>query len=212
MITTPARRTALAALAVLALAGCSSAAAAGTVGTPVAQLPAELPAGPSGPPVDQPTPQPTGSRTPAELAAQVEVTAPDESDPALAAAVAAYRDFRTQLVVAQGLPDGSWAPLIARVEPAAVTSGLASMRQVVAAGEVILGPYHESVQEVAASNGTAYLSTCTDFTQRRIHDRRTGAFRRAPTPARSALIVTLRHDTGSWRVSAYEQSTKVVCP
>ncbi len=156
--------------------------------------------GPAGEPV------PTGERSVAQLTGQLRFTAPAEDDPAVAEAVAAYRDFLVQFVVAQGLPDGDWAPLVDRVDPSLVAAGLQPLRESVAANEVTLGSFTERVQEVAGDAQSVFLTSCADASDRDIFDRTTGKVVGPVTPAVVPLKVTMQRSGEQWLLAGYNEA------
>lgn len=158
-------------------------------------------------------PVPTGERTVPQLTAQLSFTAPTEPDPAVAEAVAAYRDFLVQFVVAQGLPDGDWAPLVARLDPSLAAVGLQPLRQSAAAGQVTLGAFTETVKEVAGDAQSVFLTSCADASDRDIYDRTTGALVGPVTPAVVPLKVTMQRSGEQWLLAGYNQASgDVTCP
>lgn len=230
MTASPSRRSrrpviaAVAAVAAAGLAACGG--GSGATQAPSAPSAAASPGSPSPtrelrpdvvpPPAATPsaTPEPTGERTPQSLAAQVRISAPALADPLVAEAVTAYQDFVVQYAVAQGLPDAGYAPMLARLSERLSGAQLNNLRSIVAADELILGTFDETVKAAAGTAEAVVITSCADASSRKVYDRSTGAAVRPVMPATVPLAITMRHPADRWVVDGYTRAGEgdVTCP
>ena len=196
-------------LGALVLTGC------GSEEQPVAEpaLPsASLPtsSGSATPAVSAP-PDPAGKRTVESLAAQLTFTAPALPDPVVAEAVTAYESFIRNFVVAQGLPDRDYAPLLATIDVAFVEPVLKATRQDLSNGYIILGPFTETVQEAAGSASAVYLTSCSDYRDRRYYLATDGAEAGNENAGLLPVLVTMIKPTDTWLIANYTRAKDVPC-
>lgn len=151
------------------------------------------------------TPDP---RSPEALAGLVEFTAPPETDPAIQEALLAYADLLRQFVIAQGLGDAEYPPLLARIDPNNTelkTLILSGLVQTVADGQFVLGTLTERVTDSAGTANMVLIDTCTDYTQRDIYSAATGQFLQEVNVgidvARARVV--MRPGASGWLVSQY---------
>lgn len=131
-------------------------------------------------------------------------------------ALLAYADTLRQFVVAQGIGDPDYPPLLARIDPNNAelrTSLLAGLVKNAAAGEIFLGPLRERVTDSAGSANRVLIDTCTDYRDRVIHSEATGMYLRdfnSAIPVVRARVVMSPSATG-WIVSQYSVPTEQNC-
>jgi hypothetical protein len=146
-------------------------------------------------------------RTPEALADQVEFTAPPANDPAVEAALDGYEDFLRQFVVAQGLGDPAYPPLLERIDPtdaAFAENVLGNMRADDAAGRYVLGPFSERVLDTTKVNAEGVvIDTCTDYEGRVFHAKDTDEVQ---GPVHASVVraqVAMTKPADAWVVSQY---------
>jgi hypothetical protein len=192
-------------LAGVALAGCTG----GDADTDPQAAPSASAASPSA----EPSPTASGpDRSPEALAEQVDFRAPEFDDPVVQEAVAGYREFVTQLVVAQGLADGEYPPLVASVEPSYVDEALGNTRINTEAGGYLLGPFVETVVDGAGSEGQVFLTSCADVSERVVYLVADDSVAR---PAAANVVpanVTMIRAAEGWVLSGYVRNEELVCP
>ncbi|MCU1691626.1 MAG: hypothetical protein JWM64_717 [Frankiales bacterium] len=191
----------------LVLAGCGD---SGPGRSTASSAPAPTTAPPS--PTAVPSPAPTGSRTVASLEAQVHVTSVPLTDPEQQRAVADYRRFVTDFAVLGGLPDSTYAPVLAGLRPDYRAKALSSARKVIARGEIVLGRYDEEVVRVSGDARGMRIATCIDYSRRFVYDR-AGRRDRAVNPGTVPTLATLVKPSGSdrWLVAAYVRDRGRTC-
>lgn len=199
-------------MALLALTACgSNDQPTAAPATPTA--PSASGAVPSAEPSAAPSPDP---RSPEGLAGLLTFDAPPDPDPAVQEALLAYADTLQQFVVAQGLGDPDYPPLLARIDPNNAelrTSLLAGLVKNAAADEIFLDPLRERVTDSAGSANRVLIDTCTDYSDRVVHSEATGMDLRNFKPAIPvvrARVVMSPSATG-WIVSQYSVPTEQNC-
>lgn len=164
-------------------------------------------------PSAEPSPTPSGpDRSPEALAALVEFTAPEFDEPIVREAVAGYREFVTQLVVAQGLADPNYPPLLATIEPRFVDEALDNTRTNIENGGYLLGTRVDTVIDGAGSDGRVFLTACTDLGDRTVYFLDSDEVARPPTAEVTPANVTMIRGADGWVLSGYERNEELVCP
>lgn len=192
-------------LAGLALAGCSGGDDGGSPqAAPSASTTSETP-------TTEPSPTPSGpDRSPEALAELSEFTAPAFADPVVQEAVEGYQEFVRQLVVAQGLADGDYPPLLATIEPGLVEEVLGNTRVNVEHGGYLLGPRVDSVVDGTASGSQVLLAVCSDVSNRTVYYVENDEVARPAAPSVHQASATMIRAADGWVLSGYvinEQST-----
>lgn len=197
----------------LVLSGCGSDAEPAATPTSAAPEVSAAPVPTPAAPTAVPTPEPTGTRTVASLEAQVRFSSVALSKPIEQQAVAAYKKFVTDFVVLGGLPDASYAPVLAALRPDFRTRALKGAREVIASNRVVLGPYTEKVVEVAGDERGMYIGTCIDYSKRSLFEKTTGKRDRGLNPDVVPILITMVKPTGSstWQVASSDRSKDITC-
>lgn len=161
----------------------------------------------------EPSPTPTGpDRSPEALMALLEFTAPEFDDPMVQEAVDGYEDFLTQAMVAQGIGDADYPPLIAALDPAFVEPALSTTVINEQEGIFLAGPYVETVIDGAGSEGQVFLTSCSDLSGRELYMVDTGEFVREAGTGVVPVTVTMTRAADRWVLSNYLQNEDLVCP
>ena len=172
--------------------------------------PTAAPSSPRPPAATAPAPSPEPSpdpRSPAALADLVVFEAPPEPEPAIQEALAAYADFLRQFVIAQGIGDAAYPPLLARIDPldpALRDLLLSGLQKNVTDGVYLLGGLREQVKDSAGSASRVLIDTCTDYTDRIVYKMSTGE--RLGDLVGTGVIrarVVMTPSVDGWRVSQY---------
>lgn len=144
----------------------------------VSGAPTAAAAGPSPSPSASPSAEP---RSPEALAEQVEFTSVATTTPVQKAAVESYRQFLEAYVVAQGIPDPRYPPLLARTSGRYEKDVVPTLQRAVDDKSYSLGPYREQVLEVGKGPQTVLLLVCSDIGARRVYDQTTDTPQPLPT-------------------------------
>jgi len=161
----------------------------------------------------EPSPTPTGpDRSPEALAELSEFTAPEFENPMVREAVEGYREFVTQLVVAQGLAEPNYPPLLATIEPRFVDEALGNTRANIQNGGYLLGTRVDTVIDGAGSEGQVFLTSCTDLGDRAVYLVENDEIALPPSPAVTPANVTMIRAAEGWVISGYVRNEELVCP
>lgn len=167
----------------------------------------------SEPPSAEPSPTPSGpDRSPEALAALLEFTAPDFDEPTVQEAVDDYEEYLRQYMVAQGLPDADYPPMIAGLDPAFAEAALVQTVQLEEGGYFAAGPYVETVVDGAGSQGEVFITSCADLSGREFYDVKTGKLVKAAEAVETPVTVTMTRGAERWVLSAYDRNESLVCP
>jgi hypothetical protein len=117
-----------------------------------------------------PAPKPSADpRSPEALATLFSFEAPPQDDPVVEEALDGYADFVRQFVIAQGLGDPDYPPLLARIDPsdpALRDRVLRDLSLSEAMGEYLLGNLVDRVTDVAGDASSVLIDTCTEYSGR----------------------------------------------
>lgn len=192
-------------LATVVLAGCG--------GDDADADPQAVPSTTAASPSAEPSPTPSGAdRSPEALAELSEFTAPEFEDPMVREAVEGYREYVTQLVVAQGLAEPSYPPLLATIEPRFVDEVLGNTRTNIQNGGYLLGERVETVIDGAGSDGQVFLTSCTDLGDRTVYLVENDEVALPATPDVTPANVTMIRAAEGWVISGYVRNEELVCP
>lgn len=131
-------------------------------------------------PTEAPTPEPSSDpRSPSALAAQLTFTSPPQDDPAVQSAIEGYQEFLRQFIIAEGLGDPDYPPLLALIntrDQAFVDSVLSGPQAADKANNYAAGPLTERVTDAAGNASRVLIDTCTDYTNRKVYKEETDDF------------------------------------
>lgn len=193
-------------LAGVVLAGCG-----GDDADDMQAAPSASAASPS--PSAEPSPTPTGpDRSPEALAKLSVFSAPEFDDPMVQEAVDGYGEYLTQLVVAQGLADPDYPPLLAKIEPRFVDEALGNTRSNIENGGYLLGERTDTVVDAAGSEGQVFLTACADISDRVVYLLANDEVGRPATPEVIPANVTMIRAADGWVLSGYVRNEELVCP
>ncbi len=124
-------------------------------------------------PTEAPTPEPSvDPRSPKALAALLTFTSPPQDDPAVQSAIDAYEEFLRQFIIAEGLGDPAYPPLLALInteDQVFVDSLLSGPQAADKADYYAAGPLAERVTDAAGNESRVLIDTCTDYTDRKVY-------------------------------------------
>ena len=164
-------------------------------------------------PSPEPSPTPSGpDRSPEALAELLEFTAPEFDDPMVQEAVDGYEEHLRNFVVAQGLADPDYPPLLAGIDPAFVDAALDNTRQAARDGYFYVGPYVEDVVDAAGSEGQVFITSCADLSGRKVHRVDTGEFVQDSGAVLTPVTITMTRGAERWVMSEYDRNESLVCP
>lgn len=162
-----------------------------------------------------PTPEPSADpRSPQSLAEQFTFEAPPQDDPNIAAAIEGFASFGRQFVIAEGLGDPDYPPLLARIDssdPAFKDAILSNLRINKQAEEYLLGRFSDRVTGAAGDAISVLIDTCTDYTDRLIYSKVTNkALGGLPVDVVRGRVTMIRNPTG-WVISQYSVPKEQNC-
>lgn len=144
-------------------------------------------------------------RSPAQLATQLAFTSAATTTPAQKAAVESYRQFVEAYVVAEGIPDPDYPPLLARASAAVEELSAQTIQSSLDDGEYVRGPYREQVLDVGQGPQVIALLSCSDIGSRRAYDQATDTEKplsSSAPPPRLKLAVTMTAVQDGYEVTA----------
>jgi hypothetical protein len=141
-----------------------------------------------------------------------EFTAPEFENPMVREAVEGYREYVTQLVVAQGLAEPNYPPLLVTIEPRFVDEALGNTRANIQNGGYLLGTRVDTVIDGAGSEGQVFLTSCADLGDRTVYFVENDEAARPPTPDVVPANVTMIRAAEGWVISGYVRNEELVCP
>lgn len=162
-----------------------------------------------------PTPEPSADpRSPEALVELLDFQAPPQQDPAVQAGIDGYEEFLRQFVIAEGLGDPDYPPLLALINPRdqAFVDGLLSGLTI---GEkdntYVLGPLAERVTDAAGNASRVLIDTCTDYTGRDVYSEATDEVvgKLVLTVIRARVVMTRAAD--GWILSDYSAPNEQNC-
>lgn len=120
-------------------------------------------------------------------------------------------DFIRNTVVAEGLPDRDYAPLLASIEPSFLDVGLSALRPDVDAGYLTLGPFTETVQEAAGDTSAVYITSCSDYRERTCYLAADGTEVADQDVGLLTVLVTMVKPLDTWLIADYNRAEDVPC-
>lgn len=163
-------------------------------------------------PTAQPSPEPTGpDRSPEALAGLLDFTAPEFDEPVVSEAVDGYEEYLRQFVVATGLAQPDYPPLLAAIEPSYVASALDNLTTDSANGFYFVGPYVEEVVDAAGNEGEVFITTCVDVSAREVYTVADDTFVQLSDGVLTPVTVTMRRGAQQWVLADYRRNEELTC-